>query len=646
MITNNLYVKLKSGLGNMLFQIAAGLFFAIKHNKQLIINENLIQPSHHRLDKTKLVNILKNLYPQLIFSTDYLYTDKDKQLSNLKDILISYPDAKILSNLYEYKELKHKCFTNLEESISLSFKHYDNIILAGYFINYNYIKDNQLFNKINIEPETKNLLNINFKNLYFIHIRLGDYIDNNLHVLDLSNYYIYCINKIKSINPVARFYICTNSYDSNLTKYLDNFPIKDYILQDEKNNDIDTLYIMSSCIGGICSNSTLSYLGSYFQKNKKKNNIYMPYPFVNFINGYTDDNITKDIYPEWCTIYNIFNNQIDNFDNVKNKVIYKKPNIMYIASNNDILGIKEKYKKLSNIIQSKNTLQTNNIPTNTLNTTKSKLKYLDNIVQPKIPYHDNISQNTNLITKPKLKYLDNISQNANLITKPKLKYLDNISQNTNLITKPKLKYLDNIMQPKIPMTLALQSDKTQIKKPKLTYIDTNLKTDITQTDKINYKKVDMSYINNILANKDKYNKQNKNNDINNGINDNGINDNGINDNGINDKKPKISYLNNNISNDTINKKPKILYLNNDNQFTKLSNSSKIMKYKKIGLKPIIDVKEGIQYAKINMPVKDNNEINMLPKNTNINIPVISTKEPKNQRQVKRVTRIENKIKSE
>ena len=56
MITNNVYVKMKSGLGNMLFQIAAGIHFATKYNKQFIINENIIIPSYHRLDKVKLVN--------------------------------------------------------------------------------------------------------------------------------------------------------------------------------------------------------------------------------------------------------------------------------------------------------------------------------------------------------------------------------------------------------------------------------------------------------------------------------------------------------------------------------------------------------------------------------------------------------------
>jgi hypothetical protein len=35
----------------------------------------------------------------------------------------------------------------------------------------------------------------------------------------------------------------------------------------------------------------------------------MPYPWVNFINGYNHDN-TIDIYPEWTQIYDTLNNKI------------------------------------------------------------------------------------------------------------------------------------------------------------------------------------------------------------------------------------------------------------------------------------------------------------------------------------------------
>ena len=35
----------------------------------------------------------------------------------------------------------------------------------------------------------------------------------------------------------------------------------------------------------------------------------MPYPWINFINGFTHDN-TSDVYPKWCQIYDTINNNI------------------------------------------------------------------------------------------------------------------------------------------------------------------------------------------------------------------------------------------------------------------------------------------------------------------------------------------------
>ena len=86
--------------------------------------------------------------------------------------------------------------------------------------------------------------------------------------------------------------------------------MNNYIIQDSNNNALDTLYIMSSCKGGICSNSTLSWMGIYFQNKKNcKDFIFMPYPWVNFVNEFTKDN-TFNIYPKWTQIYNTLTNKI------------------------------------------------------------------------------------------------------------------------------------------------------------------------------------------------------------------------------------------------------------------------------------------------------------------------------------------------
>ena len=65
---------------------------------------------------------------------------------------------------------------------------------------------------------------------------------------------------------------------------------------------------MMSCKGGICSNSTLSFMGSVL--NKKREYVYMPYPFVNFLDGFDESNVPFDMYPDWCNVYNTITDSI------------------------------------------------------------------------------------------------------------------------------------------------------------------------------------------------------------------------------------------------------------------------------------------------------------------------------------------------
>ena len=289
-------INIKGGLGNQIFQVLCALGYKNKSNKTLILANNLINTNVHQ------------------------YNDKEITILTLKKI---FPDIEFINNVdtthfYKYNEKYNEAFKYNDIEIQNT-----NILLNGYFISEKYFPDEflDLYN-YHIEQTSNtikyNTLTNNFQNTYFIHIRLGDYVNHNLYTINLIEYYNYCINKIKEQDILAKFIICTNEYGSNFNNYINNFPKNnEYIIQDINNDALDTLYIMSSCKGGICSNSTLSWLGSYFQKNKNKNKnknkefIFMPYPWVNFINGFTKDNI-MDVYPKWCQIYDTITNDIIN----------------------------------------------------------------------------------------------------------------------------------------------------------------------------------------------------------------------------------------------------------------------------------------------------------------------------------------------
>lgn len=289
---NNVYIVLQGGLGNQLFQLGTIIKIAEKFNKNFILNSNLIIPNYHQNNNISItLNKLISIMPNIKINNNEL-SKKD---------------------FHTYYENKNNCFIYDEHNLDNCFSIYNNVILHGYFINYKYIS-RDFYKLFNIVPNNKNLLKMDFNNLYFIHIRLGDFLKHKLYFIDLIKYYNFCINSILNKNKDARFIICTNQYDDIFKKYLISFPKNaKYIIQDKTNNDIDTLYIMKSCIGGICANSTLSFMGVILQNNsnnKTKENIYMPYPFVNFIDGYNLSNVTTEMYPEWCTVYNTIHNYV------------------------------------------------------------------------------------------------------------------------------------------------------------------------------------------------------------------------------------------------------------------------------------------------------------------------------------------------
>jgi hypothetical protein len=282
-----LYVVIQGGLGNQLFQIACGLHMAEKYNKKFVINETMILPNpHQQNNRTTTIETLKSLFPRIPFENTAVQE---------KDYIL-------------FREEKNDCFLYTKQ-IDHCFKTYANIMMQGYFIHQQYLP--AAFDQINIKPTDPKLLTLDFKNVYFIHVRLGDYLKLKMYTIELTAYYNFCIERILQLNPNAIFYICTNQYDKVLLNITNQFPkAGKYIIQDRTNDGLDTLYIMASCCGAICSNSTLSFMGALFQKEKRKETIFMPYPFMNFVDGFNASNLPLSMYPEWCTVYNTLKGEL------------------------------------------------------------------------------------------------------------------------------------------------------------------------------------------------------------------------------------------------------------------------------------------------------------------------------------------------
>jgi hypothetical protein len=263
-------ILLKGGLGNMLFQIAAGIAFAKKNNTDLELynleshfnylnNEKIYQPKrNHSFEYLKL-NQFKKFYKTDISSNAYKK-------------IVNYP--------FEY-------ICNIPP---------DNVIVEGFFQSEKYFIEERK-NILSIFKPTidieKQLHKYNFRNYNTtsIHVRRGDYLKfNNIHTVQNLEYYNQALKITESYTD--KYIVFSDDVDWCKNNFLGNNFI---FVENEK--DYIELYLMSYCNNNIISNSSFSWWGAWMNNNLNKIVIGPKNWFSS--NIYSD----KDILPEkWIKI--------------------------------------------------------------------------------------------------------------------------------------------------------------------------------------------------------------------------------------------------------------------------------------------------------------------------------------------------------
>lgn len=264
-------MHLKGGLGNMLFQIAAGISFSTKSNTDLcLINLH----SHF-----KYLDIDEIYQPKLKHSFEYLKLNQFKNF-NVKPNIIN--PLKLITFPFEYVNYLPPC-DHVIEGFFQSEK---------YFIN----ERQSILSHFRPSDEIKNLLKkydfTNFKTTS-IHVRRGDYLNNpDYHTVQSKEYYYEAIEITK--NKTDKYLI----FSDDLEWCKNNFKGEEFIfIENEK--DYVEIYLMSLCNNNIISNSSFSWWGAWMNENDQKI-IIGPKKWF----GPKDKTLTdKDIIPEkWLKI--------------------------------------------------------------------------------------------------------------------------------------------------------------------------------------------------------------------------------------------------------------------------------------------------------------------------------------------------------
>jgi len=237
--------RLRGGLGNYMFQIAAALGISIRDNKQLKIDISDISVIHSPLD-LYYKNIFRKVNFDLVSDYEYIHSSDHSPIQFLE-------------------------IPNIN----------GNLKLDGYYQNEIYFKDykNDVLSLYEIDNETQKYLTKKYpevlsNNMCSLHVRRGNYVNKqHFHPLQTIGYYE---TSVSIIGEDKLYFI----FSDDITWCKENLSfIKNKIFVSE-NLDYQDMYLMSMCENNIIANSSFSWWGAWLNKNENKKVIY-PHKWFN-----------------------------------------------------------------------------------------------------------------------------------------------------------------------------------------------------------------------------------------------------------------------------------------------------------------------------------------------------------------------------
>jgi hypothetical protein len=280
-------VKLTGGLGNQMFQFAAGYSIAKRNNVKLSLDLTRFnrRQDHVGFELQKVFDIYSKV--------KFLHIPVNFGFIKFKEILnnfdLSFDTFKEPHFHYNHKILdipKHSIINGYWQS-ELYFMSYAKEIKKIYTFS----------NKLN-KKNTLIANDINQNNSISIHIRRGDYLfkNNDNHNVDLNEYYLKAIKESSKcfINP--KYFIFTDDPLWVKKNFIIEYP---YIVVDVNHglNSFFDMHLMSLCKVNILANSSFSWWSAWLNNNLNKV-VYAPKKW------FKDKSIcTNDLIPSsWNTI--------------------------------------------------------------------------------------------------------------------------------------------------------------------------------------------------------------------------------------------------------------------------------------------------------------------------------------------------------
>ena len=286
------YLILTGGLGNQLFQVAAASYFT--GNGALVVDTSLSSkrnpPGQTELEKLELAENISfsqiaggRFFPRKAFNmflrisiSQNIFLKSDR----LKSLLLIL-GSRYFSHVYHEKikiVLDGFQINKLPQAESYG------LLFIGYFQAYKYCGELEMFRTHELIAKERSIevekiyAGHNDKTILVIHIRLGDYLNEENFGTPSSTYYSNAINKIAGTVALDECWIFSNDVEK-ARNYIPDIPqLSLKWFHSVGSSDIHVLMAMARGDHFVIGNSTFSWWASYLASNATKI-IVAPYPW-------------------------------------------------------------------------------------------------------------------------------------------------------------------------------------------------------------------------------------------------------------------------------------------------------------------------------------------------------------------------------
>lgn len=292
-------VKLQGGLGNQMFQFAICSIISLENKSKLKVDNYFFE------NKDKKVGFTPRQFELSVFDNNY-------NVATLKEV-------ECFTNLSKFNLIRQKYGFNYPKMfVEPSLGYHDTLLqlkspvyLEGYFQSFRYfegyedfVKELFSFSLKNLDEKNKKIFNkINNTETVAVHIRRGDYVNDNLtqqfHGNCSKAYYLNAIHILEQKNKELTYLFFSDDIMWVKENFSDLLVNKVFVDENKGADSWKDMFLMSACSHNIIANSSFSWWGAWLNSFSEKIVIAPKVWFLNL----EADKMSNDLIPEsWIRI--------------------------------------------------------------------------------------------------------------------------------------------------------------------------------------------------------------------------------------------------------------------------------------------------------------------------------------------------------